>query len=147
AALMTETEVEVVFDKAASNFIPNTALNKTLEKSMQQLGAPQFTDEEVAFAEKIQQTLTKEELAAKNLGMKMLDLAVAKPLSDVNIPLFETGEVMSGSTDVGDVSWVTPTAQYITATAATGTSFHTWQMVAQGKTSYAHKGMLHVAKL
>lgn len=147
AALMTETEVEVVFDKAASNFIPNTTLNKTMEKAMQQLGAPKFTAEEFAFAEKIQQTLSEEELAAKNLGMKMLDFAVAKPLSDVNIPFFETSQIMSGSTDVGDVSWVTPTAQCIGATAATGTAFHTWQMTAQGKTSYAHKGMLHVAKV
>src|SRR5690625_226522 len=147
AALMTETDVKVTFDKAASNFIPNTTLNKTLEKAMQQLGAPQFTEEEFAFAEKIQQTLTKEELAAKNLGMKMLDFAVAKPLSDVNIPFFETTEIMAGSTDVGDVSWVVPTAQCIIATAATGTAFHTWQMVAQGKTTYAPKGMLHVAKL
>jgi len=147
AALMTETEVEVIFDKAASNFIPNTPLNKTLEKAMQNLGAPQFTNDEFALAEQFQQTLSQEELARKNLGMKMLDFAVAKPLSDVNVPFFETKEALPGSTDVGDVSWVAPTAQCVMTTAAAGTAFHTWQMVAQGKTSYAHKGMLHVAKV
>ena len=32
-------------------------------------------------------------------------------------------------------------------TCATGTPFHSWQLVAQGKTSYAHKGMMQVAKV
>jgi len=147
AALMTETNVEVIFDKAASNFIPNQTLNKTLEKSMQTLGAPQFTDDEFSFAKEIQKTLSPQELQAKNLGISALDFAVAKPLSDVNIPFFQPSEVMPGSTDVGDVSWIAPTAQIFAATAATGTAVHTWQMVAQGKTSYAHKGMLHAAKV
>src|SRR5699024_31146 len=99
-----ETEVEVIFDKAASNFIPNNTLNKTLEKAMNELGPPKFTEEEFALAEQMQGTLTKEELAAKNMGIKRLDFAVTKPLSDINIPLFETKQVLPGSTDVGDVS-------------------------------------------
>ncbi len=30
---------------------------------------------------------------------------------------------------------------------AIGTEFHTWQLVAQGKTPAAHKGMVHAAKV
>ena len=52
-------------------------------------------------------------------------------------------EISYGSTDVGDVSWVTPTAQCWGACYAYGTPFHSWQMVAQGKLSLAHKGMVH----
>ena len=33
------------------------------------------------------------------------------------------------------------------ATCAIGTPFHTWQVTAQGKSSYAHKGLVHVAKV
>jgi aminobenzoyl-glutamate utilization protein B len=47
---------------------------------------------------------------------------------------------------MGDVSWAAPTTQCLTACFAWGTGFHSWQMVAQGKTSLAHKGMLLAAK-
>jgi aminobenzoyl-glutamate utilization protein B len=33
------------------------------------------------------------------------------------------------------------------ANYAIGTPFHSWQMVAQGKSPAAHKGMVHVAKV
>ena len=48
---------------------------------------------------------------------------------------------MAGSTDVGDVSWVCPTAQINAVTEAAGTPGHSWQQVSQGKSSIAHKGM------
>jgi aminobenzoyl-glutamate utilization protein B len=40
-----------------------------------------------------------------------------------------------------------PTVQARVATCAVGTPFHTWQTVAQGKTPFAHKGMVHAAKI
>lgn len=54
---------------------------------------------------------------------------------------------MLGSTDVADVSWIVPTAQLETVCFAADTPFHSWQMVAQGRSSAAHKGMLHAAKV
>jgi len=42
---------------------------------------------------------------------------------------------------------VVPTVQAKVATWAVGTSFHTWQAVAQGKSSIAHKGMIHATKV
>ena len=48
---------------------------------------------------------------------------------------------------VGDVSWVVPTAQVYTSCYAAGTALHSWQAVAQGKSSIAHKGMLAAAKV
>ena len=52
-----------------------------------------------------------------------------------------------GSTDVGDVSWVVPTAQVNVNCYAAGTALHSWQAVAQGKSSIAHKGMLLAGKV
>jgi len=40
-----------------------------------------------------------------------------------------------------------PTAQANVATCAMGTPFHTWQLTAQGKEPFAHKGMIHAAKV
>ena len=53
---------------------------------------------------------------------------------------------MAGSTDVGDASYVMPTAQLNMATATLGTASHTWQMTAHGNTEIAHKGMLAAGK-
>ena len=50
------------------------------------------------------------------------------------------------STDVGDVSWIVPTVHLNIPTFAAGTALHSWQAVAQGKSSIAHKGMLYAAK-
>lgn len=49
--------------------------------------------------------------------------------------------------DVGDVSWVVPTVQTNVCCYAAGTALHSWQAVAQGKASIAHKGMLTAAKV
>lgn len=147
AALMTETEVEIVFDKAASNFIPNDILNEVMSEVINKMGGPNFTAAEMGVAEKYQETLDPAELAAANQGFKELNPFIQKPLSDTPVPYFKTRQILSGSTDVGDVSWVTPTAQLMSSTMAVGTSFHTWQLVAQGKSSYAHKGMLYTSKI
>ena len=146
AALMTETEVEVTFDKACSNYVPNHTLNKVLAEAMEEVGPMSFTEEEMGFAKEMQGTLSKEELASANMGIPALDAVLQKPLSDVVVPYFKTDIVLSGSTDVGDVSWVAPTAQLFSTTAAVGSALHSWQFVAQGKISYAHKGMLQAAK-
>lgn len=55
--------------------------------------------------------------------------------------------VEGGSTDVGDVSWQCPTAQIHTATWAPSSGGHTWQIVAQGKSTVAHKYMCYCGKV
>ena len=62
------------------------------------------------------------------------------------MPLDATRNPLIGSTDVGDVSWVVPTVQVHAPTVAIGTPFHTWQVVAQGKSPAAHKAMVQAAK-
>ena len=51
-----------------------------------------------------------------------------------------------GSTDVGDVSWATPTVGVRTATWVPGTSAHSWQAVAASGHSIGHKGAELAAK-
>ena len=55
--------------------------------------------------------------------------------------------MLYGSTDVGDVSWITPTVQCTTACLVLGTPLHTWQVVSVGNTSIGHKGMLYAAEI
>ena len=61
------------------------------------------------------------------------------------VQAMETGLGM-GSTDVGDVSWTVPTAEFTTATWVPGTPAHSWQAIAAGGTSIGIKGMQLAAK-
>ncbi|WP_179030698.1 M20 family metallopeptidase [Paenibacillus kribbensis] len=143
AALMTGTEVEIVFDKACSNLMPSPVLEQTMYRVFEQLGVPEFTAEELAYAAEIRTTLDEQERAGivvKYPGLRDKDMA------DILQPYTGT-EPLYGSTDVGDVSWITPTVQCTTACFPVGTQAHTWQWVASGATSIGHKGMLHAAKV
>ena len=143
AALMTETEVEIVFDKACSNLVPNSTLLKVMHEQFTALGIPQFDDGERKLAQAIYAALAEaEKNSVQESGLK------GKVLSDRIRPL-ETGSVKidSGSTDVGDVSWITPTVQCSTACWVIGTPAHTWPVVTIGATSIAHKAMLHAGKV
>ena len=51
------------------------------------------------------------------------------------------------STDVGDVSYVVPTAQCKITTETFGSQLHSWQVVSQGKSPIAHEGMVYAAKV
>lgn len=147
AALMTGCTVDVVFDKACSNLVQNSVLNDVVYRNLETFGAPQYDEDELAYARSVQDSsLSPEDIegATRTLGQAWRD---PKPLFD-HVALFQAGNepTLHGSTDVGDVSWITPTAQCFTTCYAFGTPFHSWQLVAQGKSTLAHKGMLLAAK-
>ncbi|MCB8820550.1 M20 family metallopeptidase [Microvirga rosea] len=144
AALMTETSVEMRIVSAVSNILGNEPLERALHGAMEELGPPPFDEADRSFAREIRATLSPQEIASvyRAVGQKQGDA----PLADFLVPLDTPRKPMVGSTDLGDVSWVVPTVQAHAPTVAIGTPFHTWQVVAQGKTPAAHKAMIHVAK-
>jgi aminobenzoyl-glutamate utilization protein B len=146
AALMTETRVDMQVISAVSNLMGNTPLEKAMHDNFMRLGPPPFDTEDRAFAEQIRATLTKADIAAQ-YRRAGLPIRYDQPLSDAIVPMGLRGEMMLGSTDVGDVSWVVPLVQADGATIAVGTPFHSWQLTAQGKSPLAKKGMVHVAKV
>ena len=146
AALMTETSVEIRVRGAVSNLLANTPLEQTMHDAMMRLGPPPFTEADRKVAAEFQATLSPEDISSswRRVGQpQRRGLA----LCDDIVPLDAVGAPMMGSTDVGDVSWVVPTVQARGATYAIGSSLHSWQLTAQGKTDYAHTGMVHVAKI
>ncbi|MEG0261389.1 MAG: amidohydrolase, partial [Lysinibacillus sp.] len=156
AALMTETKVTVKFDKACSNYIPNDTINKIIFDKLKEVGLPEYSKEEYVYAEQMASTITQQELMSAKEEMKVLagTQAAHLQLEELDSPFFEevipyekSQEVMAGSTDVADVSWVIPTAQFFTTCFVLGTPLHTWQLVSQGKTSLGHKGMLYAGKV
>ena len=144
AALMTETKMEMRIISAVSNVLDNTPLEQTLHRIMEELGPPHFDEADKKFAADIRATLTDKDIASvyHSIGMEPTD----RPLADFIVPLDAKRNPQIGSTDVGDVSWVVPTVQVHAPTVAIGTPFHTWQVVAQGKSPHAHKAMVQAAK-
>lgn len=153
AAMMTETEVEVIFKRASTNLLPNLALENAIHANMLSLGPVPFDQEDQDFAAKIQATFSQEAIDSsirlyQVTGDEFLNSPVdgSSPLH-MGLRAFEgRSHFRAGSTDVGDVSWVTPTAQCWAPAWVIGTNPHTWQVVAQGKTKAAHKAMVHAAK-
>jgi aminobenzoyl-glutamate utilization protein B len=146
AALMTETRVERKVVSAVSNLLGNTPLEAAMHRCLERLGPPPFDDTDRAFARQIQATLTPEDISSawRRVGVPQRP---DTPLCDFIVSLDARGDLMIGSTDVGDVSWVVPTVQARIATHAIGSPGHSWQITAQGKMPAAHKGLVHVAKV
>ncbi|MCS4244661.1 aminobenzoyl-glutamate utilization protein B [Rhizobium sp. BIGb0125] len=153
AAMMTETEVEIVFDSASTNLLPNLTLEHAIHDNLTALGPVPFDDADVAFAQKIQATFSDEAIKSSIRLYQIKEDVFLNHKVDGTQPLhlglrsFEgQSHFRAGSTDVGDVSRVTPTAQCWAPAWAIGTNPHTWQVVAQGRSPGAHKAMIHAAR-
>lgn len=155
AALMTGTKLDIRFEKACSNVVPNQTVEKRLYHHFTSFGLPAYTDIEHQFAKEIKDTFSESELqndvtmAYQFMGGPKIDRQklLAQDLPEEIYPYTFNSTLLPGSTDVGDVSWVVPTGQVIVACQSFGTPGHSWQTVAQGKSSAAHKGMLLAGKI
>ena len=147
AALMTETEVEVIFDEGLSNTVPNFVLEDVLAESFKKLYKNDYSKEELEYAQKfkdsydIKNTLSDLPPFAKDLD-KIIDNVQNRAINDYYIETYHSDVCDMGSTDVGDVSWCVPTAQVNTACYSVGAGAHSWQWVAQGKSAIALKGAM-----
>jgi aminobenzoyl-glutamate utilization protein B len=156
AALMTETRVSCRFEKACSSYLPNRTLEAAMYQALQHYGTPAWSEAELAFAKAIRATLSENDLqnSLQNIARTSDDAGKAFArrhqqtlLIDEVAPYVPNDNILPGSTDVGDVSWKTPVAQCFSPCFTVGTPLHTWQLVSQGRTSIAHKGMLHAGKI
>src|SRR5205085_4913039 len=105
-------------------------LAETIRANLARSNAIRYDAREREFALRIQETLPDK-----------------VPLESVAQVHELAGGVSMGSTDVGDVSWVVPTAGFTTACWVPGTPAHSWQATACGGTSIARKGMQLAAKV
>lgn len=128
----TETRVEYEVIHGIYALLPNETLARRMHEHLEKVGGIAYSPEEQAFAQAIHGTFP-EDAPPLNRAAEIDDF-------------FVTDEAFGGSTDVGDVSWVVPTAGLRTATWVPGTAAHSWQAVAAGGTSIGNKGMLVAAK-
>jgi aminobenzoyl-glutamate utilization protein B len=149
AALMTQTQHKVEFITGCYNMIQNKTLAMTCLKVMREIGAPKFSKEDYEFAKKIHETIPPEQKrnALKRMKIpdweKLMDVILDEEVRDP----WDEGEVSHGSTDVGDVSWQTPTLSFETACFVLGSPGHSWQNVAAAGVGIGHKGGIYAAKV
>ncbi len=146
ACMMTGASLEVKFHTGLYETLPNPVLADLLDASLREAGAPKFTKMEKEFAKKVEQSFSPGQkraiLQAYGLPAEFMDVTLHE---DVAPDLFK-GKLLWGSTDVGDVSWIVPTSQIMTACYVPGTSPHSWQAVAAAGSSIGHKGMITAAR-
>jgi len=152
AALMSGTTYDIDFLTGCAELLPNLVLSQLMLEKMQAVGALSFTDAEQAFAKQLQATFAPGTLdAAFEITQRQVSCALdramlATPLWEQILPHVETPLVMPGSTEVGDVSQITPTGQLTTCCWPLGTPGHSWQIVASSGSSIGFKGMQLAAK-
>ena len=154
AALMTDTQVTTRQIDGTASTVSNEALEQVMYENMQQVPIPAYTQEELTFAQALHDTCPAAlpgTLSATNRDIRAFVEEKTdggkRAMNDFIIPYVPSTMFTPGSTDVGDVSWLTPTAQFTTATWVSGTPGHSWQNVSLGKTGIAYKGMLQAAKI
>ena len=130
AALGTGTEVDWEIIHGNNPLLVNETLARVMDRKLRSLGGIEYTPEERAWAETI----------SESFGENAVPLEEAQRVQ----PYSKT--LGYGSTDVGDVSWATPTVGVRTATWVPGTSAHSWQAVAASGHSIGQKGAQHAAK-
>ena len=131
AAMGTETTVSFEVMHGNYSLMPNDTLQKIMHEKLSARGGITYSSIEKKFANTIYQTL----------------LSPTAQLGDQEKVLSYKPTHGYGSTDVGDVSWLVPTAGLRVATWVPGTSAHSWQAVAAGGTTIGLKGTKLAAEI
>ncbi len=146
AALMSGTTYDIEFLSGCYEVLPNDTLGELLLEKMKLVGPPQFTSEEKDFARQLQATFAPNTIENALQSIGLTREVVGDPLCDRVLEPYDQGQLLSGSTEVGDVSHITPTAQILTCCQPLGTPAHSWQNVAASGSSIGFKGMMVAAK-
>ena len=131
AALTAGVQVDVKVQNVLYEILANFEGAKALHRNLERLGPLEWTDEEQAWARQLQ--------ASSGVETKGLDGSV-HPLD------LDPGPPQGGSTDVGDVSWITPTIHLSVATAPSDVPWHAWPVVAASGHPVGQRGMIYAAK-
>jgi len=127
AATSTQTEVAVDHFFGMHDLLPNETLANHIHAHMSALGL-EWAAEEQEFAKTCQRARGLPEAGLMSVVMPVL-------------PEITTG----GGTDVGDVSYNTPTGLFALATMPIGVGLHTWPVTACGGMSIGDKGSIYSA--
>jgi aminobenzoyl-glutamate utilization protein B len=148
AALMTETRLEADMSPGGYHKIPNSVLSEIVTANMRAVGPPEYSPADYEFAAKIAESFPREDRINGLNKNKVPDWEniVDADLDTTIYDAWNDGTTSPGSTDVADVSWITPTMEFNTACNVNGAPGHSWQFTACSGTSIGHKSLIFAAK-
>lgn len=154
AALMTGTKMRFEIAMAFSDYTPNKTLAAVMDECLQEFGAPEWSEADYKLASDMlrsypkQTQLTVFEDIAEIFGDDDVEKIMRRPLDSTVHPFDPKDDrYESGSTDVGDVGYATPTVELNVATACLGNVGHTWQNTAFSCSEIGYKGMIRAAEV
>ena len=129
AALMTGTTMEMEPFGAGWPSLGNKVLAEAIQKNIDAVGTPKWTEDENNFARELQKSMAQKEIG---LPTKVLPLA--------------PGRQNSSSNDIGDITWVVPSASVRFPSVVPGIQAHHWSAGITPTMSIGHKGAVVGAK-
>ncbi len=135
AAQMTRTKMSVKIDTDCHEIIINGPLSQLITGNLERIGPPEFTEDEMTFARRLQEPLVAQFGSQFPLA---IDNRVHRVLANP--------EPSKGSTDVGDISWRVPTGGIRTSCFPSESPGHSWQNVASIGSTIGEKGIIYAAK-
>jgi aminobenzoyl-glutamate utilization protein B len=130
--MATRTTHQVTLITGVHAMLFNRPLQEAMQRNLESVGPPSFTDADQEFARALQRSLDLEETG--------LDTEI-QPLADEPLP------VSGGSTDVAEVSHIAPTVGLSVTTAAADIPWHSWATSASHGTPGSVRGAMVAAKV
>lgn len=150
AAMMTGTTMNYSFLTGCHDFLPNKVLSELLYGNLKTVPLPLYTEEDRQLAFCLFETNEENQRAAslETLGLDASSaMRLARSVLHEGVGYWGEDWTIPASTDVGDVSHITPTGQILAATWPIGVGTHTWQATASAGSGIGMKGMLYAAKV
>ena len=147
AALMTGTSMEYDIISGVYDYIPNTILTDILSQNMKLVGVQNYNENDYYFADKLAETVSidkRSSVSSVLSGNK--DITKMNLHDEVTDDTFTHNNCISLSLDIGDVSYIIPTAQCSCSVWPIGISAHTWQSCASAGSDMGFKAMLLASK-
>jgi len=130
AALMTGTTWDVKYAASAWPQLVNKSIAEAIQKNIDVVGVPKWSEEEQRFARDFQKFAEKPQLGLRT-----------EP-----VPLGGRRQATS-SNDNGDVSWVVPAGMVNFPASVPGIGYHEWKAAVTPVSSISHKGQVAGAKV
>lgn len=132
SAIATSTSYKINTMGSYHEMLINRRGSEIMQKNLEAIGAISYTEDEILYAKKIQK---ETEVSEKGMDPAIEGLKEPEKYPE------------GGSTDVAEVSWITPTIHLSTTCAPFGIPWHSWAVVASSKHPIGYKGMFLAAKV
>ena len=145
-ALMTDTTLDYEITGGCYELLSNDVLCDLARKNFEEMKMSQYTEEEKELVKALAESLPPEQVqkGRENIGFKDEMSYIHNGVIPRELAAYYS---ITGSSDIGDVSWLMPFSTIFTATWPIGVNAHTWQAASASGHTLGQKGMLYASKI